>query len=146
MKTRKNAGPPPVNPLRVSDGFRQFVLDQLEPVGGVVPRSMFGGVGLYRDDVFFGIVAGDVLYLKVDDGNRADYEAAGARPFMPYPKRSATMRYYAVPVGVLENPDELSAWARKALAAAARTSETDPIPDKRTPPQRRRPTPRRVPR
>jgi DNA transformation protein len=146
MTTRKKPERRSENPLRVSDGFRQFVLDQLEPVGGVVPRSMFGGVGLYRDDVFFGIVAGDVLYLKVDDGNRADYEAAGARPFMPYPKRSATMQYYAVPVAVLENPDELATWARKALDAAARKSEKDPTPDKRTLPRRRRPAPRRVPR
>ena len=108
------------NPLRVSEGFRQFVLDQLDPLGGIVPRPMFGGVGLYREDLFFGIIAGDVLYLKVDDGNRADYEAAGMPPFVPYPKRSATMQYYAVPIGVLENGDEIGTWARKAIAAAER--------------------------
>lgn len=108
------------NPMRVSEGFRQFVLDQLEPVTGVVPRAMFGGVGLYSRDVFFGIIAGDTLYLKVDDGNRADYEAIGMAPFMPYPKRSATMQYYAVPIAVLENPDELLVWVRKAIAAAER--------------------------
>jgi DNA transformation protein and related proteins len=146
MTTRKKPEAGSANPLRVSDGFRQFVLDQLEPVGGVVPRSMFGGVGLYCDDVFFGIIAGDVLYLKVDAENRGDYEAAGAKPFMPYPKRSATMQYYAVPIAVLENPDELAAWTRKALAAAARKNETDPIPDKGTRRPRRRPAPRRAPR
>lgn len=106
--------------MRVSEGFRQFVLDQLEPLGGVVPRPMFGGIGLYREDVFFGIIAADVLYLKVDDGNRRHHESAGAKPFMPYPKRSATMQYYSVPVGVLENPDELATWVRGALAAAER--------------------------
>ena len=120
MKRREKPLGKTSNPLRVSDGFRQFVLDQLEPVSGVVPRAMFGGVGLYADDVFFGIIAGDTLYLKVDDGNRADYEAAGMPPFMPYPKRSATMQYYAVPIGVLENPDELLIWARKSIAAAER--------------------------
>lgn len=109
------------NPLRVSDGFRRFVLDQLEVAGLVVPRSMFGGVGLYRGDVFFGIIAGDVLYLKVDAGNRADYEAAGMPPFKPYPNRSGTMQYYAVPVSVLENPEDLAVWVKKALAAAERT-------------------------
>lgn len=120
MKSRvKSRGKSP-NPLRVSDGFRQFVLDQLEPVSRLVPRAMFGGVGLYSGDIFFGIVAGDTLYFKVDDGNRADFEAAGMPPFMPYPKRTATMQYYAVPIGVLENPDELLVWARKAIAAAER--------------------------
>ena len=34
--------------LKVSDGFKSFVLDQLEELGDVMPKSMFGGVGLYR--------------------------------------------------------------------------------------------------
>lgn len=119
---RKNvARPRRPNPLRVSEGFRQFVLDQLEPLGAVFPRSMFGGVGLYYDGVFFGIIAGDVLYLKVDDRNRRDYEAAGMPPFKPYAHRPATMQYHAVPVGVLESPSELEAWVRKAIAVARGT-------------------------
>lgn len=106
------------NPLHVSDSFRQFVLDQLEEVGGVVPRSMFGGVGLYHDGLFFGIIAGDVLYLKVDDATRPAYERAGMGPFMPYPQRGGTMRYYAVPLDVLESSVELARWARRAIQVA----------------------------
>ena len=110
------------NPLRVSDGFRQFVLDQLEGAADVVPRAMFGGVGLYAEGLFFGIIAGDVLYLKVDEGNRGDYEAADMSPFKPYPRRSGTMQYWSVPVAVLESPEDLKLWVRKALAAARRTA------------------------
>src|SRR6476646_7913812 len=62
--------------LRVSDAFKAFVLDQLEELGGVVPRSMFGGVGLYRDGVVFGILARDTLFFKTDAANRADYRRA----------------------------------------------------------------------
>jgi DNA transformation protein len=109
------------NPLSTSTGFRRYVLDQLEELGEVTARSMFGGVGLYYKDRFFGIIAGDVLYLKVNEGNRPDFEAAGMSPFKPYPHRSGTMKYYAVPVEVLESPVELAAWARKAVAAARRT-------------------------
>ena len=112
------------NPLHVSEGFRRFVLDQLEPVGDVTPRSMFGGVGLYSDGLFFGIIAGDVLYLKVDDGNRPDFEAEETKPFKPYPNRSGTMQYYSVPLAVLENPEDLKFWARKAIAAARRQAGT----------------------
>jgi len=104
--------------LRVTDGFRTFVLDQLEPLGSVLPKSMFGGVGLYCDGVFFGLIALDVLYLKVDDTNRLDYEAAGAQPFRPFPERGGTMKYYAVPVEVLESQIELIEWARKAVRVA----------------------------
>ena len=106
------------NPLRVSEGFRSFVLDQLEELGDVMPRAMFGGVGLYHAGVFFGIIAGDMLYLKVDATNRPDYERAGMHAFKPYADRSGTMQYYAVPVDVLESPIEMARWARKAAAVA----------------------------
>jgi DNA transformation protein len=106
--------------LHVTDGFRSFVLDQLEELGDVTARAMFGGVGLYRRGLFFGIIARDTLYLKVDDGNRPDYERAGAKMFKPYRDRPGTMHYYAVPVDVLESPLDLSQWARKAVAAAER--------------------------
>jgi DNA transformation protein len=108
--------------LRTSQGFNTFVLDQLQEFGEVLPRSMFGGVGLYHADLFFGIIAGDVLYLKVDDSNRHDYERRGMQPFKPYPHRPATMRYFEVPLDVLESGLELAAWARKAVAAAARAT------------------------
>src|SRR5437867_6252149 len=90
--------------LKVSEGFKSFVLDQLAELGDVTPRAMFGGVGLYHQGVFFGIVARDTLYLKVDEVNRADYERAGMKPFKPYPDRAGTMQYYAVPLDILESP------------------------------------------
>ena len=113
------------NPLAVSKSFRAFILDQLAELGDVEPKSMFGAVGLYRGGLFFGIVAGDVLYLKADDKTRAKYEAAGSAPFDPYPGRAGKMEYYAVPIGVLESPTELAQWARLALAAAERQPRQD---------------------
>jgi DNA transformation protein len=104
--------------LKVSDAFKSFVLDQLEELGDVTPKSMFGGVGLYRGGIFFGILARDTLYLKVGQSNLLDYERARMKPFKPYPNRSGTMKYYAVPLDVLESPIELAGWARKAIAVA----------------------------
>jgi DNA transformation protein and related proteins len=110
--------------LKVSDGFKSFVLDQLEELGDVAPKSMFGGVGLYHRGVFFGILARDTMYLKVDEGNRDDYERAGMKAFKPYPGRArpGTSRYHAVPLEVLESAPELAVWARKAIKAAERRS------------------------
>ena len=113
-----------LHPFKVSDGFRAFVLDQLGELGEVEPRPMFGGVGLYHGGLFFGIVAGDVLYLKVDDRTRRDYVAAGMPPFKPYAHRPVTMHYYAVPPVVLESPNELASWAKKAVDVAARAAGT----------------------
>ena len=104
--------------LDVSEAFTAFVLDQLAEVGEVTPKAMFGGVGLYCGGVFFGILARDVVYFKVGDANRADYERAGMQPFKPYADRSSTLKYYAVPVDVMESAPEFAAWARKAMAAA----------------------------
>jgi DNA transformation protein and related proteins len=109
--------------LRSSDSFRQFVLDQLEPLD-VRSRSMFGGTGLYSGEDFFGIIASDVLYLKVDDSTRGMFEQAGMKPFKPYAGRAGTMQYYAVPLEVLESAMELERWARTAVAVARRSKPT----------------------
>jgi DNA transformation protein and related proteins len=105
--------------LRVSEGFKTFVLDQLEELGDVTPRAMFGGVGLYHRSTFFGILARDTLFLKVDAASRADYVRAGMKPFRPFANRPGSLRYYAVPLDVLESAPELAAWARRAIAVAS---------------------------
>jgi DNA transformation protein len=107
--------------MPVSEGFVDFVLEQLDPVGPITPKRMFGGVGLYAGDLFFALLAGDVLYLKADEATRGALEHAGARPFQPYPDRprgSGTMQYYSVPAAVLEDGDELIMWAKRSVAVA----------------------------
>ena len=104
--------------LASSEAFETFVLDQLSDLGDVTARKMFGGVGLYCDGYFFGIIARDEVYLKVDDHTRATFEGAGSHPFKPYADRPMTMQYYSVPVDVLESAPELVAWARKAVGVA----------------------------
>jgi DNA transformation protein len=105
--------------MPVSESFRAFVLDQFGRVApGVRSRPMFGGVGIYSGDVFFALIAGDTVYLKVDDSNRADFEARGLGPFRPYGDGGETMQYYALDEGILEHLDELRVWVEKAIAVA----------------------------
>ncbi len=107
--------------LRVTAEFRAFVLDQLAEVPQLRSKAMFGGIGLYSGGRFFGIVAADELFFKVDDSNRARYEAAGSEPFRPLadPERPVSMSYWRVPIEVLEDSRELADWARTAIRAAA---------------------------
>jgi len=112
--------------MRVSDGFRSFVLDQLDGMGDITPKDMFGGVGLYSRGFFFGILAADVLYLKADETNRSDFERAGSKPFTPFADRPGTMQYWAVPLGVLESAPELVEWAQKSIAVARRGKAKKP--------------------
>ena len=105
--------------MAVSDDFRDFVLEQLAPAGRVTPRAMFGGVGLYLDGLFFALIDDDTLYFKADDATRPRYEQASSRPFCPYPDHpDKAMGYWQVPAEVLEDADELAAWAREAMAVA----------------------------
>ena len=113
--------------MRVSASFRDFVLDQLSGVDALRARAMFGGVGLYADDVFFGILAADVLYFKVDDTNRRGYETAGSSPFKPYADRAMSMPYYNVPIGVLEDAVTLGEWAARAVKVAKTARSAKPV-------------------
>ena len=117
--------------MRVSSGFREYVLDQLATLPGLRDRSMFGGVGLYADDLFFGILASDALYFKVDDSNRQEYEQTGSRPFKPYADRAMTMPYYAVPIEVVEDAATLVKWAKRAVAVAAASKKPARKPSKK---------------
>ena len=116
-----------------SQSCRDFVVEQLSGVRDLIPKAMFGGVGLYSGDVFFGILAREQLYLKVGDANRVAYERAGMAPFKPYADRPMTMHYWQVPASVLEDADELLRWARAAIAVA-----------QTAPPARTRPVARRT--
>jgi DNA transformation protein len=106
--------------LPISAEFLAYVIEQLGGLPDLVPRRMFGGVGLYSGLVFFGIVWADALYLKVGDGNRADYLARGMRQFNPFPDRSRVgMSYFEVPADVLEDRDVCGTWARRSVEVAA---------------------------
>ncbi len=113
--------------MAVSEDYKAFVADLFEPVGPVRIRAMFGGAGIYADlaegPVMFGLIAFETVYLKVDDGNRADFEAAGMEPFVyesPAGKKGV-MSYYQLPDDLYDDPAELKIWAQKALDAALRT-------------------------
>ncbi len=109
--------------MPVSDEYLTYVIDQLECLGPIRSKRMFGGAGLYFEDLFFALVADDVLYFKVDDSNRPDYEEASMEAFRPFPDKSTAMGYYQVPIDVLENRDLLRDWAQKALSVAERKAD-----------------------
>lgn len=112
--------------MAVSEDFLAYVEEQLADVDGLRSRRMFGGVGLYSGDTFFGLLADNTLYLKADDLSRGDFLARGMQPFRPYRnKPDLSMSYYAVPADVLEDTDSLVAWARRAVRAAAAAPKGD---------------------
>ncbi|TGE32178.1 TfoX/Sxy family protein [Desulfosporosinus sp. Sb-LF] len=104
--------------MAVGESYKEYVVDQLAKLGFVTVKKMFGGAGIYYDGLIFGLLADDVLYFKVDDSNKSDYERAGMEPFQPFDHKPMVMPYYEVPVDILEHRELLADWARKALLAS----------------------------
>ena len=121
--------------MPLSRGYLDYVLGQLADLGAVRGRRMFGAAGLYCDELFFGIVSNDTLYLRADERTRPGYVGRGMQPFRPYPDRpEVSMNYYAVPAEVLEDAEEMARWGREAVAAA----RVAPTPTRRRPPSGQR--------
>ena len=103
--------------------FVDHVVEMLKPFGAVTVRRMFGAWGLYREGVFFALIADDVLYLKADAGNAADFDQQGLEPFVFRESRGGedvVTSYRRAPDEALENPHEMTRWAKSAYGAALR--------------------------
>ena len=104
------------------DEFVEHILDLLRDMGAVSARRMFGGHGIYRGNIMFGLVASQVLYLKADAGNRALFEAESLEPFTYEGKsKPIQMSYCRAPEQALESPAVMLEWAEHAYAAALRS-------------------------
>jgi DNA transformation protein len=113
--------------MAVGRDYLDYVLEQLAGLSRVRPRRMFGGVGLYSDEVFFAIISDDTVYLRVDAASRADFVARGMGAFRPYADRpEISMTYFEVPADVLEDCGSFVAWSRRAVAAALEAAKERP--------------------
>ena len=100
--------------MAVSDAYLAYVLEQLGGVKAITHRRMFGGIGLYADDRFFGVIDNNTLFFKVDRASVGDYTRAKMPPFQPDPRAKPMLGYYQVPPAVLEDDGKLASWAKRA--------------------------------
>ena len=112
--------------MAVRDSYRDWLLEQLGRVRPVRAKRMFGGLGLYADEVFFGVVDNDTVFFRTGDTTRAAYESRGMKPFQPMGPGTKPMAYHEVPVDVLEDPALLSEWLERAVAEAVLAQKPKP--------------------
>jgi DNA transformation protein len=107
-----------------SDSFAEFLREQLGSLGPVTMRRMFGKTGVFCDGVMIGMVRDNTLYFRVDDDNRAIFKEARSFAPLNYEKKGGTidLSFWRAPERLFDEPDELVAWARAALAAARRVA------------------------
>jgi DNA transformation protein len=120
--------------MAVQPQYLAYILEQLEALGNLHSRRMFGAVGLYSGELFFGLIDDDTLFFKSHSTNSAEYIARKMPRFMPFPDRpEAVMAYYQVPADVIEDAESLIAWARKAVAVALSSRAAKSKPARRPP-------------
>ena len=104
--------------------FVAHLLEMMDGIEGITSKRMFGGHGIFRDGLMFGLVADSTLYLKVDAENRGDFEALGLGPFLfGDAENPKAMSYHRTPDETLEDPDEMRHWIESAYAAALRSKK-----------------------
>lgn len=103
------------------ESFKNYVVEELlRNIDGVTARAMFGGYGIYRNGIFFALIADGRLYFKVDETNQSDYEKQGSKPFVYHSPNGEkmTMSYWELPSSVLDNPEEVPSWVEKSYHIA----------------------------
>ena len=95
--------------------------EQFAPLRGVSDAVFFGGRAFSWRGKQFAWVMGNSLYLRAGDGTRAEFEAHGAQPFSYSTKKGLVLvrKFYTAPEFLMDDPEQLLAWAKKAIAAAA---------------------------
>ena len=114
--------------MAASAGFLAFLEEQLGGLGPISIRRMFSGAGVFAGGVMFALVSDDTLYFKTDEMARADFEGEGMDAFTYATKggRNTLITYWRAPERLFDEPDEMLAWAGRALATAKRTGAKKP--------------------
>ena len=116
--------------------FIAYLHELLDPFGRMRAKAMFGGWGVYLDEIIVGIVVDGRLYLKTDAENQAEFAAAGCAPFVyNSPNGPMTMSYWSAPDDAMDSSDAMAPWVRSAKSAALRKASTKPA-------RKRKPTPK----
>src|SRR3954451_4131325 len=103
---------------------RDFLIDLFADFGPVTIRRMFSGYGISADGINFALALRSGLYFRADAEAIPRFEAEGSEPFR-YQTKTKTVTvasYWQLPARLFDDPEELSEWARAALAAAERAA------------------------
>ena len=124
--------------MALSAEYAVFVEELFAAAFPIRIKRMFGGAGIFWDEVMIGLISDERIYLKADASTKADFEAEGSRPFVFTQKSGdiVAMSYLELPERLYDEPDEMRNWALSARAVALRAknskkSSARPSPRKR---------------
>ena len=104
--------------------YVDWIVDQLTDFADIQTKRLFGGRAVLKDNLNFGLIFEDELYLKADAQNVARFEAAGSEQFT-YQKgdKLIYVSFWTVPETIIEDKEEFALWARDAFDAALRAKK-----------------------
>ena len=103
--------------MALTQEFLDKVTLKLSQFGAIRTKKMFGGVGIYFEDLFFALISQDKLYFKVDDSTRQDYINFGMEPFQSF-SENPMKGYYELPKEIFDNSIELKVWIENSVNIA----------------------------
>jgi DNA transformation protein len=106
--------------MGASAEFVVYMREQFAPLGAVTDATFFGGRAFSYHGMQFAWIMGSTIYLRADDSTRPAFEAEGAQPFSYQTKKGEVFvrKFYTAPEFLMDEHEQLLAWARKAIAAA----------------------------
>ena len=118
--------------MALSAEYAAFVEELFAPAFSVRIKRMFGGAGIFWDELMIGLISDERIYLKVDASTQADFEAEGSKAFVFTQKSGeiVAMSYLELPERLYDEPDEMRAWALVAREAALRAKNSKKAPAK----------------
>jgi DNA transformation protein and related proteins len=113
--------------MEKDSAYIEYLHELLNPLGKITSKKMFGGHGIYCNGLMMGLVADEVLYVKVDEESKPFFIAAGCEPFIYEAKsKKVAMSYWTVPDEAMESEEQMLPWAKHAYAAALRKGTKAP--------------------
>ena len=100
-------------------------------IGGLGPSPCWlcaiGGVALLHRGSAFAKIKHDRVWLKVDDSNREDFEKLGMQQYTYGKDNARKLNFFETPVDVLEDAEELVAWARESMELREAPAGASPL-------------------
>ena len=95
------------------------VLDLLYEEEGITYKRMFGGFGLFKNEIPVALILKSEVYMKVNDFNRDDYVKAGSMPFSYFRNgKEIKLSNWLLPGEIMETEQLFVEWFNKSYEAA----------------------------
>ena len=101
--------------IPVDAEFRSHVLDQLSGMGEFETKNIFVGTTILRNSVAFAKVKHGSLWLKVDNGNIAEFVERGMTQYTYGKDDGRKLNFFETPLEVLVETDSINRMGPQSL-------------------------------